>query len=251
MDSSIWKNNFDAIYCLSLADNKERREDCVSDFTRVGIMDSGIFHWKITVRNEFYKYIWTNPNLRAEPGWFNNTTALNCTMGHYEIIKECLAMGYEHVLILEDDCRFHKDSSVIETYLNNIPDYDICLFDKFIPIDKTPFNVAKETKRVNDYYFDFDTVKLWSCGCYALSRKGMDMLVKFQEYIYRPADHSINKVDNLGRVLTRDDLKRVASIENLAVQEMFGKKYASEQARLLDQKIYDGIADRKNYNVKL
>lgn len=61
-----WNNYFDHIFALSLANNTERRKDAIEDWQRLGILDSDIFEWKITVNNPFYKYIWSNPNLYAE-----------------------------------------------------------------------------------------------------------------------------------------------------------------------------------------
>jgi hypothetical protein len=55
-----WDEKFDAIYCISLADNISRRDDLKKELKRVGILDSTVFHWKITVKNELYKYIWSN-----------------------------------------------------------------------------------------------------------------------------------------------------------------------------------------------
>ena len=42
-----WDEKFDAIYCISLADNISRRDDLKKELKRVGILDSTVFHWKI------------------------------------------------------------------------------------------------------------------------------------------------------------------------------------------------------------
>jgi len=244
-----FEKKFDRIYCLSLSDNIERRKQAVPDFERIGIMNPN-FEWKLTVRNPFYKYIWNNPGFRIESWWKDNETALNCTMGHYEIMKESLALGYDHVLILEDDCRFHKSDSFVWDVFENTPeDYDICLYDKFVPISHVQVLNAMKYRRVNHMFFDFSSVKLWSCACYALSRKAMESIVAEQERFFQPADHVINRVDNSGKVLKDDGLVRVAAIKNAAVQEFFGKKYSSEQAMKLDNFIYTDIVERDEYNV--
>lgn len=241
--------HFDKIYCLSLADNLERRKQALPDFGRIGLLESN-FIWKLTVRNPFYKYIWSNPSFRCEKWWINNDTALNCTLGHYEIMKEALALGYSNILILEDDCRFHNDRDFVWSVFDNTPEnYDICLYDKFIPVGKGAYLNAIKTMRVNDMFFDFSCVKLWSCACYAVSRKAMETIVAKQERFFQPADHVINRVDNNGNVVDNDGLVRVAAIKNAAVQDFYGKKYPSEQARNLDRTIYQNIVDRNEYNV--
>ena len=50
----------------------------------------------------------------------------------YSIIKETYELGYNNVLILEDDIQFNKDLSLLRNTLNNIPeDYDILQFGAF------------------------------------------------------------------------------------------------------------------------
>lgn len=244
-----FEKNFDRVYCLSLADNKERREYAVLDFDRVGVIGSN-FEWKITVRNPLYRYIWDNPSFNIESWWKNNNPILNCALGHYEIMKESLVMGYEYVLILEDDCRFHKDVGFVWSVFENTPnDYDICLYDKFIPVSHKPYMNAIESMRVNQMFFDFSKVKLWSTACYALSRKAMESIVSEQERFFQPPDHVTNCVDNNGNVLKNDNLHRYSAIKNAAVQEFYGKKYDSLDALYLDRYIYEGIVDRSEYNV--
>ena len=244
-----WSKHFDAIYCLSLADNKEKRQLASEDFDRVGILDSGVFRWKITVKNPFYKYIWSNPVLPAERWWLNIEGALNCTMGHYEIMKEALVMGYKHILIIEDDVRFLNDLDLLSSIVDNIPDYDILMLDKTVPVNKPLFFNARDNCKVNDLFFDFSTCKLLSCGCYGLSVKGMEYITKLEEMMWMPADSATNKVDNDGRVMRNDDLKRIASIPNAAVQDFHKKFYLDERHRDIDRIIYTGVADLRRYNV--
>lgn len=249
-----WSEYFDRIYGLSLADNIERRKEAVDDWKRLGITDNtyfeNIFEWKITVRNPFYKYIWTNPSLPAEKWWLNLDNALNCTMGHYEIMKQALALGYKRILILEDDCRFHNNPNVVLSNLNNLPEYDICLFDLFSPMPRDLYNRALTEDRVNSRFFSFSNVKLWSCACYALSEKAMRSITEELERHWIPADSVTNRVDNFGRPLKEDDLIRIAAVENSAVQDFKGKTYNTISDYAMDLRIYDGIADRTLYNVK-
>lgn len=248
-----WSKYFDRIFCLSLADNMERRNDCMRDWERLGIFGSGIFEWKITVNNPFYGYIWTNPNLPAMKWWLNLTGALNCTLGHYEIMMQSLAMGYERVLILEDDVRFLKDESKVAEILENMPEYDICLLDKFVPaidVSKKLLFEAMKKDKVNNMFFSFDKCKLLSCACYALSRKAMQILTYEENVMWVPADDLTNVMDNYGNVFKKDGLTRVASACNIAIQDRSYKTYTSETEYYNDIFTYEGVIDESMYNVR-
>lgn len=240
-----YSQHFDAIYCLSLADNIKRRSVMHFELQRVGIIDSGIFHWKITVRNELYKYIWNNPEFKCDDWWKHLTGCLNCTLAHYEIMKESLARGFRRVLIVEDDIRFLKVLGEMEKIVEAMPAADIVLFDKNMPCSKERFHEAVKSNRVNDHYIDFSNVCLNSAGCLALSTKAMETITESQEKYFRPADYWTNRVNHEGDVINDDGLTRVASIKNLAVQDMRMK----EKILPIDRYIYQELADLSEYNL--
>ena len=234
-----WKKYFDAIYCLNLANFTERRQDMTCELQRVGIADSGILQWKTTVRNGFYKYIYENPNFPVDNWWVHLTGCMNCTMAHYEIMLECLVRGYERVMVIEDDVRFLKNIGEIATILDNMPIHDVCMFDKNIPWEKHDFRKAVKYNRVNDYYIDFTNVRLNSTGCYAVSKKAMNHVVESQEKFFRPADEALNAKGD-------DDLIRVASVKNMAVQDLARYK---EELTDVDRVIYEGIVNLNEYEL--
>lgn len=242
-----WEKYFDAIYCLSLADNIEKRSLLEKELSRVGILNSKIFRYKITVKNELYKYICSAPELNIDKYLQSNPQAFNTTLGHYEIMKECLAMGYKRVLILEDDVRFLKNIKEMYDILENIPEEcDICLFDKFVPFSKEPYLNEIKTNKINTYFFNFEKIKLWSCGCYALSQNAMKTIVSKQVKKFVSADESTNKVNNDGVVVNDDNLYnlyRVSAIKNLCVQD----RRLKEQMKPIDYHLYDDIVNLNDY----
>ena len=242
-----WSKYFDRIICLSLADNIDKRNDAYADFKRVGIIDSGIFEWKITVKNHFYSLIWSNPSFRTEKFWNDGKHYgnLNCTLGHYEIYLYIKALDYQRVLILEDDCRFLKDINEIEKILDNLPDYDICLFDKYLCADPLLMNNAIENNKINDDYFDYSSCKLWSTACYAINRKFIEYAITRQLCIFSPADHITNKVNNEGLELIPFDLKTICSIKNLAVQDFY-----EQESEEYYQNCYRYVTDKQLFNIK-
>ena len=184
-----WQEKFDAIYCISLADNISRRDDLKKELSRVGILNSNIFHWKITVKNELYKYIWNNPSLKANRWWFHLIGSLNCTLEHYAVYKECYALGYKRVLILEDDIVFLKNIKEIEKTIDNIPEnYDILKFNSYFSGTEEEIQKVINDNKINGYYFDYSSLQQTSAACYAVSSKAMLILSKYQEIFYQPAD---------------------------------------------------------------
>lgn len=250
MNKIEWNKYFDHIFALSLVNNTDRRADAIEDWERLGLLDCGIFEWKLTVDNPLYNYIWTNPYLPAPKWWLGIKNALNCTLGHYEIMLQSLALGYKKVLILEDDARFHKDVNVVKRVLDAVPEYDICLLDKFTPMPKDLLNDALANHRVNDEFISFDTVRLWSCACYGVSEKAMKSILEQQTKNWCPADDVTNIVDNWGKRYKTDGLTRVAAVTNIAVQDQHYKRYKSQQEYDIDVFIYQGVADKSDYNVK-
>lgn len=238
-----WKKHFDAVYCLSLADNIEKRAVMTKEFKRIGIPTS-LIHWKITVRNNFYKYIWNNPTFPTKRWWLTVEGALNCTMGHYEIMKECLVMGYESVLIVEDDVRFLKDLKTLKGIIENIPVNDILLLDKSIPLSKEAYKEAVK-KSSSKLFMDYSDVKLWGTGCLSLSSRAMKVMTGSLEQMWEPIDNKTNRVNNNGVVVNEDGLVRVASITNACVQDMSLKPETGQY----DDIIYEDIADLKKYNL--
>ena len=235
-----WEDKFDAIYCISLADNIGRREDLKQELKRVGLLDSKVFHWKITVKNELYKYIWSNQSLKANRWWFHLIGTLNCTLEHYAIYKESIALGYKHILILEDDIVFLKNIKEIEKTINNIPEnYDILKFNSYFPAtSEQKLKEVIENNKINDYYFDYSSLQQISTGCYAVSSKAMLILSKYQETFYQPADAILN-VQN-----TEIDSKlvRVSTIKDICIQNFAYKD---------DLKYEDGDANKneEDYNI--
>lgn len=119
-----------------------------------------------------------------------NDHSLNITMWHYLIIKEAYEFGYEHILILEDDINFLKNTNYIIDVLNNLPkNYDICQLHKgFFYTKSIDFKYVK----YNNYYLDYnnqfdnnfyDCVIPISSACNCFSNIGMKKFLNIFENI--------------------------------------------------------------------
>ena len=126
---------FDHIYCLHYLPSYDRYQKIKDEFEKVGIDENAkYFSW-------VYDYPSPLIDLVYNDGRVNMNSALKSTsrsyikrvsMKHYEIIKEAYLLGYDRILILENDIRFHNDIEYINTLLNNMPDSDIIMFDKMV-----------------------------------------------------------------------------------------------------------------------
>lgn len=48
-----WKHHFDHIFCLHYVPNVDRKQRIESELKRVGILDSGIFSWHMSVPSPY------------------------------------------------------------------------------------------------------------------------------------------------------------------------------------------------------
>ena len=187
---------FDKIYCLHLADDTERYEQCICEFKRIGILDQVEFWWtcKRNISNEVGLTIptlidqtyedWLSKNLISRKELAGNV--FNCAFEHYTIVKTSYQRGFNHILIIEDDIRFIDNLKLIEDTFSNLPeDYDILkLHDS-------------EGSAYEDWYWDGPSDKqvfrkennfAHSTLCYALSNKGMYAYYRLLDYRFTAAD---------------------------------------------------------------
>lgn len=157
----------------------------------------------------------------------------NCSMGHYRAIATSYHLGASHALFVEDDIRFLKDVHEIELAVSNLPeDYDLAMLDWFCIKKKDGSGAVRarkwrEERKVNDCWSEFD--KLFSAGCYALSRKGMEQIMHAFEISatnrrmgkFRIIDHYMD------RSVIGSDSKMYFAGFNVAIQREIGSSNSS------------------------
>lgn len=152
-----WKRYFDQIYLISYTKNVEHRAIAEAELKRIGVES---YQVKYSVDNKLLD------NLKES---FNSMDikkhALYVTNTHYETIKEAYDLGYERILILEDDVVFLNDISKIKDELDYAlaSNADISMYD----------------------YVEYDTSHIeydaWLCqlsSAYSLDRRGMEYMFK-------------------------------------------------------------------------
>lgn len=236
-----WKKYFDHIYCIHYLPYKERYRKCIDELTRVGIRESGVFSWKLTWDSPLFDRLYQVCNAAPSVG------CMKIGFAHYMCIKEAYELGFNHVLILENDNIFLKDVNKIEKILNDLPDdYDICLLDK-IPAVSAKYEDAVKNA-TNESFIDIDKKFYVLANCYALSRKGMEHVIKNQEKRLAISDTYL-RFNNF--MPEEPGLKRYAAITTIAIQNPgFALESENEKLRKVKSGINSNIDDYKRIGVK-
>lgn len=112
-----WKKYADKIYVISHTINFDKRKTLEKQFIDIDL-------------KEFTYHYSVNPNLFKPSKYIIEKKQYYCTIAHYETIKEAYELGYESIIIIEDDVHFLKDLNEIENQLNKFYNSgDIVLFD--------------------------------------------------------------------------------------------------------------------------
>jgi len=144
-----WNKYFDHIFVISRCSNFDRRKWIDLEFNRVGI-------------NQFQYWYSFDDNIKLDNNKFHEDKRKNIVYAHYSLIKTCYQLGYENILICEDDICFLNDNEQIYNILEK-------------------FNYVKP--KINVYLFDhvgyllYDLNIWFYADCYYLDRKGMEYLI--------------------------------------------------------------------------
>lgn len=210
-----WSRYFDAVYCLAYLPNTKRLSLMEKELDRVGLLKSKVFRFEYTFPSKYcdilYAVLAKNSLCRKmlRPG------NLNAALGHYSCIKKSAALGYDRILIVEDDVRFLKDIAGIRKQLRDIPvDADVVLFDKFVP-GNTDWSEIVRKNKANRSFVSFE--HMGSTGCYMLSRKTILKFSEFYDRMLYPADEYTSEFAQA------PDFVKYASIKSMACQATFSK----------------------------
>lgn len=109
---------------------------------------------------------------------FTNANYLAANLTHLSIYSEALRLGYENILILEDDLRIHRHLyKILEGCLNNDPilinkDYDL-LYLSFIPLTDDGIRWDYDIIRPEHFITNnvVHTTNFWSLMAYGIQRR--------------------------------------------------------------------------------
>lgn len=143
--------------------------------------------------------------------------AIGCYLSHYKIWEKMINQNLDNVLIIEDDIFTDVDAEEFNKYINSIPDdYDIGMLSWFKlwfdPLSNTNKNII-----INEYWNKYNSINVFSTGCYLVSKKGAEKLIKNAFPICYQVDAYMNILNNVDK-----DFVRYISIESLLNQQDLG-----------------------------
>lgn len=208
--ASVW-DRFERKIVLCYTGYKERYESIRRELKRVG-MEDVVFKWDApTPLKEILKQHIPTTDFTKRIGPFS------CCLSHYLAAKESYELGYNNVLVMEDDIRFLEDTSLIRSIVKSIPeDFDYAQFERAKPY-KTPIDEwlrMKNGMHLNEFWIPFTDLR--GGGCYAMSRKGMAFLIREMEKVFVEKHEKLQSNDFY--IKRGDGLNRIFCYPSLAVQ---------------------------------
>lgn len=213
----LFKDVFDHIYCLHYLPASDRLEPIKKELRHVGIDENAdYFSWVYDYPSDFLDLVYKDSrvNMNGALKSSGRDYIKRVSMKHYEIIKEAYSLGYERILILENDVRFHRDLDYIKLMLSNIPDSDVIMFDKMVcaaPGEGLKYQRYVKTLPEDALYGSINESGVFFifCSCYSLNRKAMEHIINTYEKTLIPPDTPLNDKTLTGSF----------AIINLAIQD--------------------------------
>lgn len=181
---STLQKHFAQVYILTLSHRKDRQEIITSQFPSLGLPEpdtTPFIRWFYATSFPHNDII-ANAFNASRKGRFTKPAEYDCARNHYSMIKICRDIFPEdvHILILEDDILFCKDSQLLISYIENLPeDYDIAQFGGFTADPR----ISQYTSNASTHWVKHKHVGIWTTSAYALSRKGMEFYLTFMDKI--------------------------------------------------------------------
>lgn len=211
---------FDQIYILTLSNRKDRRALIERQLLEMGFpqpdCDARIRYWYATPFP--FNGLIANAFNKSGCGKFTKANEYDCARNHYSIIKTAYDIGLEHVLVLEDDILFLKDTELFSDFIKTMPDdYDICQMGGFTANPGILKYILNDKR-----WFKHKDVGLWNSSAYALSRRGMEFYLTYMDKIkfwvadgpfYKAplSEHIINTYASNVPLVIQADKNKVAS----------------------------------------
>lgn len=179
----LLKDMFDRIFIVHLA-GTNRLENINRQLDYLNLVNDPFVYIHYSARSSISQCLYdayTVKYIPRDPLYKSST--FGCTLDHYNIWQISLQLGYENILVLEDDAHILRDLERVEDILVDRPasydviQYDYTLRDRHVEL----------RRRLNDYQSS-SYIKLekedncWMSDAYALSCRGMKLASKVLEY---------------------------------------------------------------------
>ena len=193
-------NAFDHIYCLHYLPATDRLPKLKEELKRVGIDENAdYFSWVYDYPSPLLDLVYTDKRLNMHTALKSSSREYikRVSMKHYEITKDAFAKGYERILVLENDVRFHRDLDYVKKMLLNIPNSDVIMFDKMVcsaPGEGVKYSKYVKTLAEGALYGSMNESGVFFifCSCYSLNRTAMEHIIQAHEKGLLPPDTPLN-----------------------------------------------------------
>lgn len=181
--SSLLKDMFDRIFIIHCIDS-QRLPNINRQLAYLGLLNDPFVYIHYSTRSNISQCLfdcYTNTYQSKDPLYKSST--FGCTLDHYNIWQISIKLGYENILVLEDDAHILRDLSRVEDILADRPaNYDVIQYDYTLRDRHTELR-----RRLNDYqsssYIQLEKEdNCWMSDAYALSCRGMKLASKVLEY---------------------------------------------------------------------
>lgn len=172
-----WAKYFDRIYCLFYCPYMDIKNRLEKELLRVRILDSGIFEYCFTSPTRYDQIVqdsFEDKTHILREGWINESLALE------RIMRQSLALGYERILVLEDDCIFLRDLEEVKRIFDSAPlaEYDFIQYDSgLVPENTDMYFDLVNSKKINMYFSDSSEVWFGMATCNSFNRNGMQLVI--------------------------------------------------------------------------
>jgi GR25 family glycosyltransferase involved in LPS biosynthesis len=157
---------FDEIWLINLVSRPDRYKKMKMQFKYFG--------WDVKEHRTVI-HTWCEGITKSFKNTPDGPNAFSCAREHYTLIKSAYLRGLESICIIEDDVSFYTNKTIWEYYLNNLPnDWDVLRICSLR--GKTEQSIIESD--YPDSIWSPVEVGMWGTGCYALSRKGMEYMLK-------------------------------------------------------------------------
>lgn len=192
------QEKFDHIFILSLSSRKDRQYAILDQLKNIGYNPDKKSNLEIHYATPFpYNEIIAIEFNKAAKGQFSFANEYDCARNHYAMVKQSYDLGYEHILIMEDDIKFLKNQNKFAEYIDAIPDdFDILQFSCYCKNEK-----LDDYLTCNNLWIKHKDVGCWTTAMYALSRKGMLYYLTFMNKIFCVADMPLYKAPINDKIL--------------------------------------------------
>lgn len=216
------KTQFDKIYVLSLITNKDRQEFITYQFNQLGL------DFEFVYGIDFYNFKGiTWPDVNYYWHWLkhvNPTRNFGCTLTHYQAVMQAYYLGYNNVLILEDDVCLNINASLWEDMLNNIPnDADFVTYDPRIYNEDQNQQISDYINSSSKYVHIKNDFYICGGAMYGImNRNTMNLYLDSQHQHFVMSDHVEHFFEDI-------------NIENFVID----KRYIPTECLFVDQFTYN------------